>query len=238
MAQKKFATLEEAAAAMGIEITPQTTPFISAFVIKEKGAPAESTSNRKKELFEEAELFGLAIADKDKETVDSLKLRIVKFLHDEGRDSELEDFCAANKLAVNEEGKVYRVKAAIKSIEERTAGGRAGTIGNLTILLLQDETYADLSVADLVDEFPKFCEAKGYAEQGAKGTTTASLQWYVNYCRKHFIEIVERKRATKGVKVEGGKQLGAELTLEKALAPKGFAKKKAEAAPADALDLD
>lgn len=237
MAQKKFATIEEVAAQMGVEINEQTKPFLSTFVLKEKGAGVEAAGAKKKELFDEATLYGVEITEKDKETVDSLKIRIVGHLYSEGREEELAEFCEKNKLAVNEEGKIYRVKAAIKPIEERNAGGKEGTIGNLSIKILQEEDYADKSVAELVELFPAFCEAQGYAEQGAKGTTVASLQWYVNYCRKHFIQIVERKRATKAAKVEGGKQLGAELTLEKALAPKGFAKKKADVADAS-LDLD
>lgn len=238
MAQKKFATIEEVAQQMGVEINDQTRPFLSTFVLKEKGAGAEAAGAKKKELFDEAALYGVEIADKDKETVDSLKIRIVGHLYSEGREEELAEFCEKNKLAVNEEGKIYRVKAAVKPIEERNAGGKEGTIGNLSIKILQAEEYADKSVAELVELFPAFCEEQGYPEQGAKGTTVASLQWYVNYCRKHFIQIVERKRATKAAKVEGGKQLGAELTLEKALAPKGFAKKKADAPADSSLDLD
>lgn len=240
MANKKFNTIEEVAAQMGVEINDQTRPFLSTFVLKPKGEGAEAAGAKKKELFEEAALYGVEIAEKDKETVDSLKIRIVGHLYSEGREEELAEFCEKNKLAVNEEGKIYRVKAAVKPIEERNAGGKEGTIGNLSIKILQEEAYADKSVAELVELFPAFCEEQGYPEQGAKGTTTASLQWYVNYCRKHFIQIVEHKRATKAAKTEGGKQLGAELTLEKALAPKGFAKKKeATAAPAASdLDLD
>lgn len=241
MAQKKFATIEEVAAQMGVEINEQTKPFLTTFVIKEKGAVNEASGIKKKELFDEALLYGVSIADKEKETVDSLKIRIVGHLYSLGREEELAEFCEKNKLAVDEDGKIYRVKASVKPIEQRNAGGRAGTIGNLSILILQDEALAEKSVAELVDEFPAFCEAQGYPEQGAKGTTVASLQWYVNYCRKHFISVVERKTKAKNPKNDGGKQLGAELTLEKALAPKGFAKKKA--ANADtlasiALDLD
>lgn len=239
MAQKKFATIEEVAAQMGVEINEQTKPFLSTFVIKVKGeaGSVETAGAKKKELFAEAEMYGVTIAEADKETVDSLKIRIAGHLFSEGREEELTAFCEKNKLAVDENGKLYRVKAAVKPIEERNAGGKAGTIGNLSILILQEEDYADKSVAELVELFPEFCELQGYAEQGAKGTTVASLQWYVNYCRKHFTQIVERKRAAKVAKTEGGKQLGAELTLEKALAPKGFAKKKATVAD-ESLDLD
>ena len=236
MAQKKFASLEEVAAQMGVEINAQTKPFLSTFVIKEKGAAAEATTSKKKELLEEAELYGVVIADKDKETVDSIKLRIAGHLFNEERTEELEEFLAKVKLAISEEGKVYRVKASIKPIEERNAGNREGTIGNLSIKILQDPAYADLSVADLVEEFPAFCDAQGFPELGAKGTTSSSLSWYVNYCRKHFIEVVERKRVVKAVKTEGGKQLGAELTLEKALKPRGFQKKAIIAE--ESLDLD
>lgn len=237
MAQKKFATIEEVAEQMGVEINEQTKPFLMTFVIKEKGAAADTAGAKKKELFEEAALYGVEISEKDKETVDSLKVRIVGHLYSEGREEELAAFCEKNRLAIDEDGKIFRVKASIKPIEERNAGGKEGTIGNLSIKILQDERYADKSVAELVDIFPAFCEEQGYPEQGAKGTTTASLQWYVNYCRKHFIQIVERKRNARAPKTESGKQLGAELTLEKALAPKGFAKKKT--APADeALNLD
>lgn len=235
MAQKKFATIEEVAEQMGVAINEQTRPFLTTFVIKEKGAGAEAAGAKKKELFDEATLYGVEIADKDKETVDSLKLRIVGHLYSEGREEELNEFCEKNRLAVDDEGRVYRIKAAVKPIEERNAGGKEGTIGNLSIKILQDESHADKSIAELVDIFPEFCSAQGYPEQGAKGTTVASLQWYVNYCRKHFISVVERKRAAKAVKTEGGKQLGAELTLEKALAPKGFAKKKVAEG---SLDLD
>ena len=230
MAQKKFDTLEEVAEQMGVEINDQTKPFLMKFVVKTKTEkePGEQTTNRKKELFDEAVAFGLELTEKDKETVDSLKVRIVGHLYSEGREEELAEFCEKNKLAVNDEGRIYRVKAAIKPIEERKAGGREGTIGNLSIKLLQADEYAEMSVPELVEVFNDFCTEQGYPEQGAKGTTTASLQWYVNYCRKHFIEVVERKRSAKGAKVASGKTLGAELTLAKALEPKGFAKKKAD----------
>lgn len=231
MAQKKYATIEEVAEAMGVEITDQTRPFLSTFVLKTKGEGAETAGNKKKELFTAAEMYGVVIADKEKETVDSLKVRIVGHLFSEGREDELKEFCAQNKLTVDEEGRIFRVKAAIKPIEERNAGTREGTIGSLSIKLLQDERYADKSISELVELFSDFCVEQGYPEQGAKGTTASSLQWYVNYCRKHFIPICERKKATKTVKAEGGtKQLGAELTLAKALEPKGFAKKKAQVA--------
>lgn len=240
MAQKKFATLEEAAAAMGVELTDQIKPFLNTFVIKDKKEKVdgeEAASNRKKELLEAATLYGLAIEDKSKETVDSLKIRIVDFLYKNDREDELAEFCGANKLAIGEDGKLYRVKAAVKTIEDRKAGDKEGTVGNLTILLLQEEEYADMSIPELVEVFPEFCEKQGYPEQGAKGTTASSMQWYVNYCRKHFIQIVERKRAAKSGKTKTGKQLGAEMTLEKALAPRGFAKKKAESSEPP-LDLE
>ena len=241
MAAKKFETIEEVASEMGVEINEQTKPFLMKFVVKKKGEPGEAsegtTSNRRKELLAEAKEFGIDIAEPAAETVDSLKLRIIGHLYSEGMETELEKFCAENKLAIDEDGKVYRVKSAVKPIEERKAGEKEGTIGALSIKLLQDERYAHMSVTELVDVFPEFCEEQGYPEQGAKGTTNASLQWYVNYCRKHFISIVERARTPKAKAVEGGKRLGAELTMEKALAPKGFARKKAsDAAPMDLED--
>ena len=241
MAQKKYATIEEVAEAMCVEITEQTRPFLSTFLLKTKGEGAEAAGNKKKELFASAEMYGVMIEDKEKETVDSLKVRIVGHLYSEGREEELQEFCAQNKLTVDEDGKIFRVKAAIKPIEERNAGTREGTVGNLSIKLLQDERYADRPISELVDIFPDFCVEQGFPEQGAKGTTSSSLQWYVNYCRKHFIPICERKKVTKTIKTEGGgsKQLGAELTLEKALAPKGFAKKKVEAAEGgESLNLE
>lgn len=230
----KFDTIEEAAEAMGIpEINDQNKPFLLTFV---KKSTNETSSQRKKHLLEEAAGYGLDGLDEAVETVDSLKLRICQFLYNEARFEDLDEFAGRNNLGVDhEDGRVYRIKAAVKPIEQRNAGSKEGTVGYNTIALLQDEEYADLSVAELVEKFSEI--------NPEQKTTAPSIQWYINYCRKKDIPIVERKRASRAKadadSAGDGKVFGAELTLEKALAPKNFKKKKkAEDDPEGGLDGD
>lgn len=232
---QKFETIELAAQAMGVEINDQTRPFLETFVIKEKGVSANA---KKKALYDEIVAMGVEGLDFDAETMDSLKVRGCAFLYNEGMFDELDAFAARFNLAVDHEtGSIHRVKATVKAIEDRNAGGKEGTVGWLTIKMLQDEDYADKSIQELVDGFSEFAANLGYPD--VKPTTAPSIQWYVNYCRKKGIEICERKRAARAQKGTGGVALGAELTLEKALAPRGFKKKDGAAADTGAeLNLD
>lgn len=228
---EKFATIEEAASALGCEITDKTRAYLQTLV---KSAVSENAGAKKANLLAEAEAFGLTGLDKDKETVDSLKVRIVNFLFANAMQEELDKFAGENNLVVDAEGKIFRKKAAIKPIEERNAGKTPGSVGALSIAILQDPDYAGKTIAELVELFSEFCEMSGYP---GKKTTPTSLNWYVNYARKHKIEIIERPKTSKAKTAEGGAVLGAELTLEKALAPKGFAKKKTEGKEAGTSDL-
>lgn len=239
---QKYATIEEVAQVMNIEINDQTRPFLNKFV---KKAGVEGAGQRKKELMAKAGAYGLVIGeenggfDPEKENVDSLKIRIIQHLLGESRLEELHEFAGSYNLVVDEEtGRIFRQKAAVKKIEDRNAGQTPGSVGALSIALLQDERYADKTIAELVQIFPEYAEEQ---VGEPKNTTQPALQWYVNYCRKHNIEIIDRKRVVKA-KTEGGSSVGAELTLDKALAAKGFAKKKvaeaAEAADSGELSLD
>lgn len=224
-AKVKYATIEEAAVACGIELTEQSRPFLQAFVKKAEGAPSEGSNNKKKELLENAKVFGVTGIEEDKENSTTLQIKILTFLFEEGRTEEMNEFAQKHNLHVTEEGHIHRVRAAVKPIEERNAGVKEGTIGYNTIQLLKNLDFADLTAAELAD---KLMEVYG------QKTTAPSVQWYVNYCTKKDIEIAPRKRAAKGkVAGEAGLVLGAELTMEKATAPKGFAKKAAPAAAAD-----
>lgn len=223
---QKYATIEEVAIVMGIEINDATKPFLNKFV---KKAGVEGAGQRKKELLAKAEAYGLAVGeenggfDPEKENVDSLKIRIIQHLLGEARFEELTEFASSYNLVVDTDtGRIFRQKAAVKKIEDRNAGQTPGSVGALSIAILQDERYADMTIAELVTIFPTFAEEQ---TGEPKTTTQPALQWYVNYCRKHDIAIIDRKRPTKA-KVEGAGSVGAELTLDKALAAKGFAKKK------------
>lgn len=234
MATTKYDTIEEAAAAAGIEVNDQTRPFLLA-AVKKTGAPA---GEKKKKLFAEVEAMGIENLDADKETMDSLKVRGCQYLYTQADFDALDEFAGRFNLAVDHEtGAVHRVKAKVKPIEERNAGSKEGTVGWVTIQMLQDEAYSEMPVTDMIAHFTDFAAELGYPEM--KATTAPSIQWYINYCRKKGIEICDRKRATKAAVNEGGQALGAELTLEKALAPKQFKKKaKVEADEEGDLDLD
>ncbi len=234
---QKFDTIEEAAAASGIEINDQTRPFLETFVKKAGGSSAGA---KKKALFEEVEAMGVEGLELDKETMDSLKVRGCQHLYSQGDFDGLDEFAGRFNLAVDHEtGAVHRVKAKVKPIEERNAGKKEGTVGWITIKMLQDERFADMPVTDLVNEFSAYAAELGYPD--VKPTTAPSIQWYINYCRKTGVEICERKRAARSqAGGDDGPNLGAELTLEKALAPRGFKKtKKAdEAETGSDLNLD
>ena len=220
---QKFDTIEEAAAASGIEINDQTRPFLESFVKKASNLGGVSAGAKRKALYDEVVAMGIDDLDFEKETMDSLKVRGCQYLFSMGEFDALDEFAGRFNLAVDHEtGAVHRVKAKVKPIEERNAGKKEGTIGWLTIQLLQSEEHADLPVSDLVAQFSDFAAELGYPD--VKPTTAPSIQWYINYCRKTGVEICERKKVTKAA-VEGGQSLGAELTLEKALAPKQFKKK-------------
>ncbi len=231
MSKLKYDTIEEAADASGIELNEQTRPFLATFVKKAGGSNA---GEKRKLLFQEVEEMGVEGMDADKETMDSLKVRGCQFLYSQGQMEELEAFASRFNLTVDEEtGAVHRVKAKVKPIEERNAGSKEGTVGWVTIQMLQNEDYADMPVTELVEHFTDFATELGYPE--LKPTTAPSIQWYINYCRKKGIEICQRKTANKAATAGG---LGAELTLEKALEPRGFKKKKSEGEAGDDLVLD
>jgi len=232
---EKFETIEEAASAMGVELNDQTRPFLETFVKKAGGVSAGA---KKKALYEEVVAMGVEGLELDKETMDSLKVRGCQHLFAEGDTDGLDSFAARFNLAVDHEsGAVHRVKAKVKPIEERNAGKKEGTVGWLTIKMLQDERFADVPVTEMVEQFSAFAEELGYPD--VKPTTAPSIQWYINYCRKTDVEICERKRVARAAGGSSdGPTLGAELTLEKALEPRGFKKNAAPAETGSDLDLD
>ena len=232
---QKFETIEEVVAAMGVELNDQTRPFLESFVKKAGGGV--SVGAKKKALFEEVEAMGVEGLKLDTETMDSLKVRGCQYLYTMGMLEELDEFANRFNLAVDHEsGAVHRVKSKVKPIEERNAGKKEGTVGWLTIKMLQDERFADMPVTEMIEQFVEFAEELGYPD--VKKTTAPSIQWYINYCRKTGVEVCERKRVARVSTASGdGKTLGAELTLEKALEPRNF-KKKAVADTGSELNLD
>lgn len=222
-AKQKFETIEAAAEAMGVEINDKTRPFLESFVKKEKSA---STSEKKKALFEQAELFGVAV-DTEKDNTQALIIKIASHLFSEGMTEELSSFTAEHGIVVTDEGRIFHKRAGVKPIAERNSGVKEGSVGYNTIQLLKDEDLADKTPAEL---------AEVIEERFGQKTTPASISWYINYCKQKGIEICQRTRTKKTTKVEGGVVLGAELTLEKAYAPKGFKKKVAPAGEEATID--
>ena len=228
----KYETIEEAAEASGIELNDQTRPFLDTFVKKAPGI-----SQKKKTLFDELVALGLEDLVFDKETMDSLKVRGCQHFLAEGEAEAADEFAARFNLSIDQEsGSIHRVKARIKPIEERNAGKREGTVGWVTIQLLQDLDHADSTATELADIFVDFAAELGYPD--VKATTPASIQWYINYCRKTGVEICERQKKTSAATDGGGSVLGAELTLEKALAPRSFKKKETVVEENDEEELD
>jgi len=236
--KQKYDTIEEVVAATGVELNEKTRPFLESFVKKAAGSKegSDSASAKKKALLEQAVVFGIEGIDASAENVTMLQIKIITFLYDAGRLEEMNTFAAANNLHVTEEGHIHRVRQAVKPIEERNAGVKEGSVGFNTIQLLKDPEFAKLSAAEL---------AIKQAEIYGQNTTAACIQWYINYCGKKAaaasaagnsdlaeeFEICPRQRSTRGGKaVEGAVKLGAELTMEKASKPRGFAKKTAGSA--------
>lgn len=232
MSAPKFETIEQAAAALGIEVNEQTTPYLKQLIKREKGL-AVATGNKPK-LIAKAKELGIEL-DYDKETADSLKIRIISFLFGQERTEEAEIVAAEYKLILDTEtGRVYRAKTRVKDIAERNAGVTPGSVGAITIAMLQDPDYAEYSVPQLVEAFPEYAEQMGAP---GKTTTPPSVQWYVNYCRKKGISHIPRPSK---MKAHGASdtRFGAELTLDKALAAKAFKKKTEPAAGSGEESLD
>lgn len=226
-AKQKFETIEAASAEMGVEINEKTRPFLMSFVKKAEGA---SASQKKTELIEEATRFGVQGIEADKENATTLQIKILTFLFENDRIDEMKTFATKYNLFVTDDGAIHRVRQAVKPIEQRNAGVKEGSVGYNTIQLLKDPEYSSLTAAELAEKQLEIYDQK---------TTSSCVQWYINYCHKKVealkvlgedptpYEICERKRTARSNKAaEGGVALGAELTLEKAMKPRGFAKKK------------
>lgn len=230
MSVAKFETIEQAAQALGIEVNEQTTPYLKQLVKKVKG---EGGITAKQKLAETAKELGLEL-NLDEENADSLKIRIISFLFGQDRLEEAQLFAHEHRLVLDvDSGRIYRAKSAVKNIAERNAGVTPGSVGALTIAILQDPAYAELDVPGLVAAFPEFAEAAGYP---GKVTTPPSVQWYINYCRTKGISYIPRPSKSKVKSKDGRIVFGAELTLDKALASKAF-KKKGTAAASVGEDL-
>jgi hypothetical protein len=254
---QKYDTIEEVAAAMNVEINDKTRSFLEAFV---KKAPGEAAGAKRKDLLKEAELFGVQGLDPDNENIGTLQIKIIGFLFDNARLDEMKEFAAKHKLFVTDTGAIHHIKQAVKSIEQRNAGVKEGSVGYNTIQLLKEEEYAGCTAAELVQKLAEIFEQE---------TTPACIQWYINYCHKkkeaaekakaeaiataeaagevlepdkvlafdttiENFTIAERTRAIRTKTVAGtGVALGAQLTMEKATKPKGFKKKPAVAGTAE-----
>lgn len=233
--KQKYDTIEEVVEATGIELNEKTRPFLESFVKKATAVKSESTASKKKDLLAEAAKYGLEGLDPEVENATTILIKVINFLQEAGRTEEMKTFASQNNLFVTEEGHIHRVRQAIKPIEQRNAGVKEGSVGYNTIQLLKDPDYASLSAAEL---------AQKQAEVYGQNTTPSCVQWYINYCNKRKtaaelegnhemakeFTICPRQRVTKTAKASGGTvALGAELTLEKALKPRGFAKKKTDA---------
>lgn len=229
----KYDTIEEVVAATGVELNDKTRSFLESFVKKVVGATSEAKSAKKQSLLDSAELFGVTGIDAEKENVATLQIKIITHLFENGQAEEMKEFAASQNLFVTDEGHIHHVRQAVKPIQERNAGVKKDSVGYNTIQLLKDPEYANLTAAEL---------AAKQAEVYGQPTTSACIQWYINYCNKkkaaattpediEKFTIVDRKHAARSSKaVEGGIILGAELTMDKATKPKGFAKKAAPAA--------
>lgn len=232
--KQKYDTIEEVVAATGVELNEKTRPFLESFVKKAaKDSTGESASSKKKALLEKAKELGLEGLNPEEENVSMLLVKIITFLFDAGREEEMKAFASENNLHVTESGQIHRIRQAVKPIEQRNAGVKEGSVGYNTILLLKDSELASLSAAEL---------AQKQAEVYGQNTTAACVQWYINYCNKKKLAaeaegsmelaaeytICQRQRSVRTTKAAtNGIALGAELTLEKAQKPRGFAKKKA-----------
>lgn len=256
-AKQKYDTLEQVVEATGIELNEKTRPFLESFVKKATGA-SDSATAKKKDLLEKAAMFGVKELDPEKENVSSILVRIISHLFEEGRLDEMKEFATAHSLYVTDTGSIHRIRQAVKPIAQRNAGVKEGSVGYNTIQLLKRDDLSGLTAAEISGKL---------AEEYGQTTNASCVQWYINYCHKKVeainelivtaqnegketttleterekFAIVQRVRSgrTRAAAAGGGVVLGAELTLDKALKPKGFAKKNtADAGLGEAMDLE
>lgn len=241
---KKFDNLEEAALALGLEVTDENKPLLMLMV---RGSVGRGPSKSKEMLLGYAKSIGMEVVADD-ETVELLKIKIAYFLRDsegEEMEAELAKFLDEHNLVFNDDGDLYTKKAGVKPITERRSGLKPGTVGYATILLLGDEMYKDASIEDCIAAL-----AAGYSGEPVK-TTTTSFRWYVTYVQKMLAEnpsvitdafgedytFHPRTRKAR-VQTESGAtvNVGRKLTVEDALAKREVRRAAAAAATASKVE--
>lgn len=224
---KKYDTIEQAAEALKLEVTPENEPILK-MLVKGEARPASKT---KENLTVLAAELGLDVAP-EMETVESLKIKVAFAMRDLD-DERLQDFLDENKLIFTEDGELHARAAGVKPLVERRSGLEPNTVGYATIELLGNPDFADKTVEECV----KALEDMGYK------TTQASFRWYANYV-KHLMdenpEVIKKSHGegytfyprsrTKKAKTESGEAVavGRKLSLVDAYAKRDKARARAK----------
>jgi len=134
----------------------------------------------KSELIAKAVELGLEIEGKD--TKEVLLEKISAHLEEAGDQDALMAFLNDNGFTIDEEGNV------VKMSRRRTLGENPNTKAFHTITVLQDESLAHLTYAEL---------AKYLEETEGVITTANSISWYANWMKQRGKEVVARNKPKK-----------------------------------------
>ncbi len=134
----------------------------------------------KSELIAKAVELGLEIEGKD--TKEALLEKISAHLEEAGDKEVLLAFLNDNGFTIDEEGNV------VKASRRRALGENPNTKAFHTIAVLQDESLAHLTYAEL---------AKYLEETEGVVTTANSISWYANWMKQRGKEVVARNKPKK-----------------------------------------
>jgi len=134
----------------------------------------------KSELIAKAVELGLEIEGKD--TKEVLLEKISAHLEEAGDQDALMAFLNDNGFTIDEEGNV------VKMSRRRTLGENPNTKAFHTITVLQNESLAHLTYAEL---------AKYLEETEGVITTANSISWYANWMKQRGKEVVARNKPKK-----------------------------------------
>jgi len=151
----------------------------------------------KSELIAKAVELGIEIGGKD--TKEVLLEKISVHLEEAGDQDALVAFLNDNGFTIDEDGNV------VKMNRRRTLGENPNTKAYHTITVLQDESLAHLTYAELAK----------YLEETEGVTTTAnSISWYANWMKQRNKPVVARNKPKKVKEVKEDAPVEAEAEAE------------------------
>ena len=134
-----------------------------------------------------AKAAGLGLTVEDKDSKEQLLEKISNHYIEVDDKEALVEFLEENGFTLNEEGEV------VKKSKRGTLGENPNTKAYHTIKVLQDESLAELSYAEL---------AKYLKETEGVETTSNSIAWYANWLKSKGKPVVARAKKKKAEKKE------------------------------------